>query len=97
MTVKAQKSSQSQKSNQKNNGNKNNNSNNPTPTPGSGTKPTTAPDEVEMITLHYNDQNKAEVREQILSIRDKYVHVIVDEGVTIIGGGAFWGCRTLRV
>lgn len=58
----------------------------------------------EAVILHYNDDNKDEIKEQIEEyshydnwnlVIDKYVHVIVDEGVTSIGYRAFEGCSSL--
>ena len=58
----------------------------------------------EIITLHYNDDNADEVSNQIRGyshydnnnlLIDKYVNVIVDEGVTSIGDWAFGYCSGL--
>lgn len=58
----------------------------------------------EAVILHYNDDNKDEIKEQIEEyshynnwnlVIDKYMHVIVDEGVTSIGHRAFEGCDSL--
>ena len=78
--------------------------NKPTQTPDT-TIPTEPPYQGEIITLHYNDENADEVKEQIKEylhydynhnpIIDKYVHVIVDDGVTSIGLYAFQSCSSL--
>ena len=49
------------------------------------------------LTLHYNDKNADEVERQVrwCSDTNKYVHVIVDYGVTIIRECAFTDCRNL--
>ena len=57
------------------------------------------------VILHYNDDNKDEIKKQIEEyshydnnsnlVIDKYVHVIVDEGVTSIGESAFIFCSSL--
>ena len=81
-----------------------NDNNKPTQTPDT-TIPTEPPYQGEIITLHYNDENADEIEEQIREyshyddnlnlVIDKYVHVIVDDGVTSIGYDAFYGCDSL--
>ncbi len=46
------------------------------------------------VVLHYNDDNKDEIKKQIF-YSERPVHVIVDEGVTRIGNDAFRGCNGL--
>ena len=78
--------------------------NEPTQTPDAETT-TETPHQEEIITLHYNDDNADEINKQIQGyshyddndnlVIDKYVHVIVDDGITSIGYDAFWGCSSL--
>ena len=65
----------------------------PIQTPNAVT-PTEPPYQEGIITLHYNDDNAHDIKEQIQN-SEIPVHVIVDEGVTSIVQGAFQGCSNL--